>query len=142
MSEDKENTEKTLIEYEYLRGQVEALQEGIALIDASILQIDTTIWALNGAGSLDKDNVILLPVGSESFLSARITDTKNAIVGIGADVAVKKTIKEAITDLEGRKKDLENLRKERTEALEKAAKIAQDLAPKLQEILAKAQKEG
>jgi prefoldin alpha subunit len=142
MTEEQKNPDSMVAEYEYLKGQIEALQEGINLIDASIIQIETTILSLNGVGLLKKDNEILLPVGSDSFLSATITDTKNAIVGIGAEVAIKKTISESITELEGRKNELEKLRKERTLALEQAVGTAQELAPKLQEIISKAQKEG
>ncbi len=88
MTEEQKNPESMVAEYEYLKGQIEALQEGINLIDASIMQIDTTILSLNGVSLLKKDNEILLPVGSDSFLSATITDTKNAIVGIGAAMAI------------------------------------------------------
>lgn len=142
MTEEQKNPESMVAEYEYLKGQIEALQEGINLIDASIMQIDTTILSLNGVSLLKKDNEILLPVGSDSFLSATITDTKNAIVGIGAEVAIKKTFVESITELEERKNELEKMRKERTLALEHTVGTAQELAPKLQEIISKAQKEG
>ena len=142
MSEDKEKAEKLLVEYEYYKGQAEALQEGIALLDASIMQIDATIITLGETGSLEKKNEILLPVGSDSFLRATITDTKNAVVGIGAGVAVKKTIKEAAQELEERKKELEKIKVERAEALEKTVAILQEAAPRLQEAISKAEKEG
>jgi prefoldin alpha subunit len=142
MTTDKENAEKLVIEYEQLKGQIEALQEGISMIDSSLIQMDTTIEALTGAGSTKKDNEILLPVGSDSFLWAKITDNKNAIVGIGAGVAVKKTLKEAVAEIEGRKKELEKIRAERTDTFEKTLLLVQEMTPKIQEIMNKAQKEG
>jgi prefoldin alpha subunit len=87
---DKEDAQRLMVEYEQHKAQIEALQEGIGLIDASLVQMDATIESLEGVTTLGKDNNVLLPVGSNSFLSARITDTKNAIVGIGADVAVSR----------------------------------------------------
>jgi prefoldin alpha subunit len=142
MSTDKEEAAKLMSEYEYYKGQIEVLQEGIGLIDSSIFQLETTMQSLTGVGSLGEDNEILLPVGSDSFLRARITDTKNAIVGIGADVAATRSLKQALAELEGRKNELEKIRKERVEALEKTVEIAQKMAPKLQEMISKSEVEG
>jgi prefoldin alpha subunit len=142
MTEDKENADRMMMEYEQYKGQIEALQEGINLIDASLMQLETTIVALKSTSTLSDENEILLPVGADSFLSATVVDTKNAIVGIGADVAVKKSIKEAIADVEARKVELEKVRKERAIEFEKVVKAAQEMAPKIQEIVAKAQSGG
>jgi prefoldin alpha subunit len=139
---DKEDAQRLMVEYEQHKAQIEALQEGIGLIDASLVQMDATIESLEGVTTLGKDNNVLLPVGSNSFLSARITDTKNAIVGIGADVAVKKTLKEAIAEVRERKKELEGVRGVRVEELNRVISAAQEMAPRLQEIMAKTEKEG
>jgi prefoldin alpha subunit len=139
---DKEDAEKLMMEYEQHKAQIEALQEGISYIDSTLVQMDATIDALKGAGSLVKDNDILLPVGFNSFLSARIMDTKSAIVGIGADVAVKKTIKEAISEVKGRKEELAGIRGVRVEELNRVVRAAQEMAPRLQEIMSQKEKEG
>ncbi len=142
MVEDTEETGKIIAEYEQYKNQIEALQETIAFIDAHLLQIDSTLKALEVAGSAEGDKEILLPIGSDSFIRAKITDRKNAIVGIGSGVAVKKSFKEAIAALNSRKKDLEESRKQRYESLEKLLTAAQEITPKLQEIVRQAQKEG
>lgn len=142
MAEDKADLQKTLTEYEYYKGQIEALQEGVGMIDMSIGQLESTIESLNGASALKEGNEILIPVGSESFLSAKIIDTETAIVGIGAGVAVRTGIKEAVAELDNRKKELEGIRKERSEALEKVMAAAQKMAPKLQEMISQAEKRG
>lgn len=142
MAEDKQNAEQMMMQYEQYKGQIEALQEGINLIDASLMQLETTIAALKGASTLTDDNEILIPVGADSFLSAKVVDTKNAIVGIGADVAVKKSIEAAIADVETRKREIAKVREERAVEFEKVLKAAQEMAPKLQEIMAKAQSGG
>jgi prefoldin alpha subunit len=142
MSADKEETQRMLLEYESYKNQIAMLQENIALLENSIIQITAAISALETASSMDEGNEILLPVGSESFLQAKITDKKNAIVGIGAGVVVKRSVSDAIKELDERKKDLEKVREERDKALEKAVQAAQAIAPKLQDIIEKTQKEG
>ncbi len=142
MAEEKADLEKTLTEYEYYKGHIEALQESVGMIDASIAQLESTIESLNGASALKEGNEILIPVGSESFLSASIIDTETAIVGIGAGVAVRTGIKEAVVELGNRKNELEGVRKERLEALENVMAAAQKMAPKIQEMMSRAEKRG
>jgi prefoldin alpha subunit len=142
MAENKEDAEKLLFQYEQHKAQIEALQEGINFIDSSLIQMDATIETLNGAGAMGKKNEVLLPVGADSFLSANITDTKYAIVGIGGGVAVKKTIKEAVVEIEERKIELEKIREERAKTLEKIIRAAQEMAPRVQELMSKTQEEG
>lgn len=142
MATETENHERLLSEYEYYKGQIESLQENINMIDASIMQIEATIEALKGLSDLKDDNEILLPIGSDSFVKARILDREAAIVGIGADVAVKKSIADSIQELVDRRKDMDKLRKERAEILEKALASAQAMAPRLQELMAKSGQEG
>ncbi len=57
-------------------------------------------------------------------------------------MAVKKSIKEAIADVEARKIALEKNREERAAEFEKVVKAAQEMAPKIQDIVAKAQSGG
>ena len=142
MAEDKENMQKILYEYEQNKAQIEALQEGVGLLSSSIIQMETTIEALKSTNDLENDNEILLPLGSDSFLRGKITDTKTAIVGIGADVAVKKTISEAIKDIESRKDELMKVRDARVKSLEHLIKSTEEMAPQIQELMAATQKEG
>ena len=142
MTEDGRNAEQMMMEYEQIRGQIEALQEGVSMIDASVLQIDAALEALTAASSLSGDNEILLPVGADSFLSAKITDTENVLVGVGADVAVKKKIGDAVSDAKSKKDVLVKTREERGRELERLVGFAQEMAPKLQAMMAKTQSGG
>jgi len=142
MTEQDEKLRELALEYEHYKTQIEALQDSLSLIDTSILQIESTIEALSAASSLEEGREILLPVGSDSFLSAQLRDTEKAIVGIGAGYAVKKSIGDAIAELRERKGELERMREDRAKALEKVLTAAQEVAPRLQEELARLQKEG
>ncbi|GBE19117.1 MAG TPA: prefoldin subunit alpha [Euryarchaeota archaeon] len=142
MTEDGMNAEQMMMEYEQIRGQIEALQEGLNMIDSSIMQMDSALEALTAVSSLTGDNEILLPVGADSFLSAKITDTENALVGIGAEVAVKKKISDAVSDAKSKKDVLVKTREQRGRELERLVGFAQEMAPKLQAMMAKTQSGG
>ena len=142
MAEDGVNSEQMMMEYEQIRGQIEALQENLSMIDSSVMQMDAAIDALNAASTLTGDNEILLPVGADSFLSAKITDTKNVLVGVGAEVAVQKNIADAISDAKSKKDVLVKTRETRGGELERLVGIAQEMAPKLQAMMGQTQTGG
>jgi prefoldin alpha subunit len=97
---------------------------------------------LDSIKNLKKNNEVLVPLGGGSFVKARITDVKKVVIGLGADVAVKRTIPDAQTDIEKRISELEKVRADQTERLQIALSKVEELTPKVQEILAKARKEG
>jgi prefoldin alpha subunit len=142
MVEDGKNAEQMMMEYEQIRGQIEALQEGLSMIDSAIMQMDSALEALTAASGLSGDNEILLPLGADSFLSAKITDTENVLVGIGAEVAVEKKIADAISDVQSKKAGLVKTRDGRGRELERLVGLAQEMAPKLQSMMAQTQSGG
>jgi len=56
----------------------------------------------------EKENAeLLVPIGGNSYVKAKITDTNKVIVGVGAGVSVEKTLLEAKTALKERLDELE-----------------------------------
>ena len=89
------------------------------------------------------DSEAFVPIGQDSFVKAKITDTKNVVVGVGAGIAVKKTIEEAKEDIEERITELENLKKDSTSNFEQLVSKLRELEPSVQSIMAQpGQKEG
>ncbi len=134
--------DKLLNEYEYLRNQAEALQKNLEMIDASLGEIGAVLESLDEIKGQGKKNEILVPIGADSFVSARVIDTKRVIVGLGADVAVKKSIPAARKDLEARLMELEGVRGEISEKLGMLLGRIEELSPRIQGLLAGAGGEG
>ncbi|MDP6459806.1 MAG: prefoldin subunit alpha [Candidatus Hydrothermarchaeota archaeon] len=136
------DAKKVMSEYEYLRNQAEALQKNLEMINASLTEIDAVLETLDEIKEQGKKNEILMPIGADSFVSARVIDTKKVIVGLGADVAVKKSIPGARKDLEARFKELEGVRGEISEKLGTLMNRIEELSPQVQRIVAGARGEG
>lgn len=134
--------EKVLSEYEYLRSQAEALQKNLEMINSSLSEFGVVLESLDEIKTQDKKNEILVPIGADSFVSAKIIDTKKVIVGLGADVAVKKSIPQAKKDLEARMKELDEARGEVSERLGMMLRRIEELTPRMQQIIARARGEG
>ncbi|MEE8403575.1 MAG: prefoldin subunit alpha, partial [Candidatus Hydrothermarchaeaceae archaeon] len=113
------NPEEILREYEICRNQSEIYQQNLELVTGSLAELKTVDRGLDEIKDVDKNNEVLVPIGMDSFIKARIIDPKNVIVGIGASVAVKKTVEDAKVDVGKRIAELEKVKAYQTSNLEK-----------------------
>lgn len=137
--------EDVLKEYEFCRNQLETLQQNLSLVDNSLIELKMVSKSLGEIEANKKESDIFVPIGSDSFLKAKITDPDNVVVGIGAGVAAKKTIKEAKEDFEERIKELEKVKADNTSNFEQVISKLKELEPSVQSIVAQSQsgkKEG
>ena len=136
-------SEEVLREYELCRNQLETFKQNIDLIDKSLQELKIVRKSLDEIKGTKKNNEIFVPIGIDSFLKAKITDSKNVIVGIGAGVAVKKTIDEAKDNTEKRITELEKVKANNTSNLESVISKLRELEPSVQSIVAQTgKKEG
>ncbi|MFQ5816246.1 MAG: prefoldin subunit alpha [Candidatus Hydrothermarchaeaceae archaeon] len=133
---------RTLEEFELFKAQIEALKQNLELIDISINELQKVSEGLGVIGSTKDGSEVLVPMGADSFINAKVTDTQNVIIGLGAGVATKKSIAEAKSDIKKRIKGLEEIRNDTKEKLQAALKKFDELTPRVQEIISKIQKEG
>lgn len=131
--------QKMLMEYESYRGQLEVFKKNVGMIDASLAELGVAKTVLDSIGVMDEKNEVLVPIGAGSFVNARVVDTKNVILDLGANVAAKKSLKEAKEDLEGRFKMLEGAKRENLSELQRVARKLEELSPEVEEIVAKMQ---
>jgi prefoldin alpha subunit len=135
--------EEILKEYELCRNQLETFQQNLNLIDKSLQELKMVGKSLDEIKGTKKGSEIFVPIGIDSFLKAKITDSQNVVVGIGAGVAVKKTIDEAKSDTEKRIAELEKVKANNTSNLESVISKLRELEPSVQSIVAKTgKKEG
>lgn len=131
--------EDVLRDYELYRNQLETLQQNLSLVDNSLQELKTVSKSLGEIDAAKKESDIFVPIGQDSFIKAKITDTDNVVVGIGAGVAAKKTIKEAKDDFEERIKELEKVKADNTSNLEQVISKLRELEPSVQSIVAQSQ---
>lgn len=133
--------ERVLYEYETYRLQAEALQRNLEMVDASLGELEIVVRSLDEIKKQGENNEVLVPLGADSYVSSKIIDTERVILGIGAGVAVKKSIAEAKSDLEARMKELVKVKKDLGDRLGILLGRLQELTPKVQGILGEAARE-
>ncbi len=106
MSESAEDEIRRLIvELRVLENTAEYLRARMNLVNAAITELNLASMSLEGIEKKDS-NQIFVPIGGGSYVKARLEDTDKVIYGIGAGIAVEKSIKEAKEGVENRLAEL------------------------------------
>ena len=137
MSSEEETFRRLAVELRILEGTAEALQSRINFVNAALTELRVANMTLGGLEKERKSVPLFVPIGGGSYVKARLESTDKMIVGIGANVAVEKTIKAAKDKMGNRIVNLEktrtNLQKQMTQVIDKV----QNNRSQLQEITGK-----
>ena len=109
-----------VVEIRYLENLAESLQQRLNFVEGAIAEIQV---ASSTVGSLSTEVAgadILVPVGGGSYLRAKVADVEKLIVGVGADVAVEKNVKDTMESYEARINELQKVRSSMGAELERA----------------------
>ena len=100
----------------------ENIQTNMNMINSIIADLSYASMALEGLEAEKENSEILVTVGGNSYIRAKLVSPDKVIVGMGAGVSVEKTLPEAKEIL---KKRLENLDKNRQMLQQQFAQVAQ-----------------
>ena len=109
-----EELRRLSVEMRYLEQTADALQQRISMVNAAIADLTYANMTLDGIEKEKENAELLVPIGGNSYVKAKLADTNTVIVGMGAGVSVEKPLAEAKVAL-----------KERLDELEKAMNAAQ-----------------
>lgn len=110
MSQDEETLRRLVLELQILEGTADTLQTRLNFVNAVITELQMANETIEGLKNEEVGTLILVPIGGGSYAKARIDDTKNLIVGIGADVSTEKNVNSAQEDVGTRILELEKAR--------------------------------
>ena len=110
MSSEEETFRRLVVELRILEGTADALQSRVNLVNAALTELRVASMTLEGLEKEKKDAQLFVPIGGGSYIKAKLASADKVVVGIGADVAVERTTKEAKENLENRISELEKTR--------------------------------
>ena len=105
---DKEDEElrRLSVEMRYLEQTAETLQQRISMVNAAISDLTFASMTLEGMEKETENAEILVPIGGNAYVKAKLADANVVIVGMGAGVAIEKTLAEAKVTLKERLDEL------------------------------------
>jgi prefoldin alpha subunit len=106
----EEELRRLSVEMRILEQTAEALQSRISMINAVITDLTYANMTLEGMEKQKENAELLVPIGGNSYIKARLENPDKVTVGIGAGVSVEKTLQEAKEIIRKRLDDLEKSR--------------------------------
>jgi len=107
------------------------------MTNAAITELRVSSMTLEGLQKEKKGSQLFVPIGGGSYVKAKLVTAKKVVVGIGADVAVERTLKEAKAELEARIAEMEKTREALGQQFNQVVERIQENRGKLEEVTAK-----
>ena len=121
-SKREEELRRTSAEIRFLEQTAEAIQSRINMVNAVITDLVYASMTLEGLEKEKENSELLVPIGSNSYIKAKLENPDKVIIGMGAGVSVEKTLQEAKEIV---KKRQENLGKTRMSLQQQLAQVAE-----------------
>lgn len=142
MSENTEDEIRRLIvELRILESTAEYLQARANLINAALTELNLASMSLEGIEKKDSDS-IFVPIGGGSYVKARLENTDKIVYGIGAGIAVEKTIKEARENIANRINELNRAKAALEQQLSQVISKLQEGQSRFQELTSMLRRRG
>jgi len=91
---------------EVYKAQLEGIGEQQQLIQMSIEELTRAKVTLTDFIKSEVGDDVLIPVGSASFVKAKVSDNKNALIGVGTGITMEKPIEDAMMLIEKRLQEM------------------------------------
>lgn len=115
--DDRQRLEQMVTELNQLQQQGETIAQQIEQLNVSLKDIQTAEEAVKGIeGAVGKET--LIPIGAGCFITAELK-SEDVLVGVGADVAIKKSREETVETLSKDKEEVQKLISSLTDQLQK-----------------------
>ncbi|MEM2995720.1 MAG: prefoldin subunit alpha [Candidatus Bathyarchaeia archaeon] len=123
-SKSEEELRKLSVEMRFLEQTAEAIQARINAVNAIITDLTYASMTLEGLEKEKENAELLVPIGGNSYIKAKLETPDKIIVGMGAGISIEKTLQEAKEII---KKRLESLEKTRDSLQQQLAQIAEKI---------------
>src|SRR3989442_4460996 len=101
-----EEMRQLLVEIRMLEGSARVLSSRLDIVTGALSETQTAKQTLEGTKESGRDVEMLIPIGSGSFVKAKLEDPQHIIIGVGAGDCFDKTVEDSIKDLNLRATDL------------------------------------
>ncbi len=132
----EEEVRRLIVELRLLEGTAETLQSRINFLNDAFAELSLTSKTLEGIEKEKVDAPILVPIGGGSYIKASLTDVDRVVYGVGAGVAIEKTLKEAKEGIANRLAQIERTRQTLEQQLAEVLNKIQEDQNRLRELSA------
>lgn len=136
--EDREKLQRLLNEFNDSQAVVDLLRQQISGLAGSLSEISMTVGAVKVLKDLQLDTDILVPIGCDSFISAKLSSAGKVLIGLGADVMAERSAEETVKVLETRAAEIEKAIEQTRAELGKLEERIEAIRPEAERLVGKA----
>jgi len=136
----EEDARRLLVELRILEGTVESLQSRINFVNSAFAELSIANRTLEGLEKEETEAPLFVPIGGGSHIKAKLSDVDKVVYGVGAGVAIEKSLKEAKDGIANRISELEKTRQSLEQQLTQVLKRIQEGQTRFQELTAELRK--
>jgi len=103
----EEQLRRLILEYQLMQGTAQLLQQRYELVQSTFSELQIAESSLRSLKETQSGVNILVPIGGNTFVNAKLGALNKVIVGIGASVSVDMDIDKAIENITERLKEVE-----------------------------------
>ena len=135
--EEQQKLQQIFNELQNYEAMADLLRQQMNLIANSLAELSMTVETIKTIKELKPETEILVPIGSDSFVTAKLATTDKVITGLGADVSAEQNVDGAKQMLEARIAELGRVLEQARQELDKIGKQIEELRPEADRILTK-----
>jgi len=135
MTKNEETARKKYMELQLLQQKMQQVQQQMEELDQQTVQIDATGKSLDEFKEVKEGTEILVPVANGVFARAKVTDTQQLLVNVGASINVQKSVPDVKILMSEQVKELKQLQEDLGKQLQQMAEMAEKAQTELQELV-------
>jgi prefoldin alpha subunit len=109
-NKSEEELRRLSVELRLLEQTAEAVQSRVNMVNAVMTDLTYANMTLEGLEKEKENAELLVPIGGNSYVKARLESKDKLVVGIGAGVSIEKTLPETKEVVKNRVEELEKTR--------------------------------
>ena len=136
--EDRDRLQRLFSEMNDNQAVVDLLRQQISALAGSLSEISMTVGAIKAMKDIKPDTEILVPIGCDSFIAAKLSSAEKVLTGLGADAMAEKSAEDTVKALESRAAEVEKAIEQTQAELDKLEERIEAIRPEAERLMGKA----
>lgn len=120
--------------YQVLEDQQKMLMEQLDMLNGQIRGVSLSKMTMEGLKEQDLENEILLPIGSNAFIKAKLIEPERVVVTISNDMLIEKKLEDGIISMEKLLQNYETIHSRLNNQLSDVSSKLDEMRPQLEQI--------
>lgn len=135
MEEKEKKAQEMYMEFQVLEQHIKQLQGQLGITTNQLIELNTTKNSLEEFNKINTEKEVFVPLSSGIFAKAKIKDTSELLVNVGANVVVKKGVDSAKRLIQNQIEEIKKIQRQMIDSLEKMTARAAQLEMQLQSLI-------